>query len=74
MKSTHDYSLERQDNLAQEEGNSGLNTQGRGRQLDTGGTHYGEGAIKHTWRTGLDRKWGINQIKSNVFIKHQIIT
>ena len=53
-----DCSLERQDEEEQDrkKGTQGLNTRGRDRRSDTGGTHKGEVIIKHTKRTRLDRK------------------
>ena len=44
MEYTLDCSLERQDNLVQEEGNTGVKYM-RDRELATGETHQGEGAI-----------------------------
>ena len=43
-------------------GTQRLNTGGRGRQLNTGGTHWG--VIKHTLGARIERKWAHRDFKT----------
>ena len=59
-----EHLLGKQDNLAQEEWNTGVKYTGEretiGHRWDTL-EKEGEGRFRHTWGTRIDRKWGLDR-------------
>ena len=56
---------------AQKKGTQGLNTQGRGTQLNTGQTYFGGEAITHTLGTRLYRTRGIRHKRISEYNRNQ---